>query len=87
MSDSEIQIHLFEYGGGIVVGMSDVDAARTHMRRKIREDWESASPGPWQMYDFTYRPPSVERGRVMEDSTDLDFAVWQRCDDGVDAVV
>ncbi len=57
------------------------------MVQRIREEWEMVSPVPWQMYDFTHRLPSVERGRIVEDSTDLDFALWVRADDGVDAVV
>ncbi|MBG0717741.1 hypothetical protein G3N18_06555 [Microbacterium sp. 2C] len=87
VSKSEIQVQLFDHGGGIVVGTSDIQEARMRMRKRIQEEWETSSPVPWQMYDFTYREPHVELGRIVEDPADLDYARWVRVADGVPAVV
>ena len=67
MSPLQPNAHLLEYGGGIVVGTDDVDVARAFMRERIREEFEDFAPVPWQMYDFTWREPTVERGRVAAD--------------------
>lgn len=86
MQESQINVHLFEYGGGMVVGTDDIEFARPRMQRAIRERWEDASPVPWQLYDFSHEEPSVQRGVIVPDD-DPEFSRWERSDIGIHAVV